>query len=81
MLPNSNQSDRNSNKALKYFALFMCLLYPALGLFIMFSGNSQLALPFNYKIILGIMLIAYGGLRFYRALKKYSTRDYPDENS
>jgi len=81
MLPESNRTKRGPGKALRYFALFMCLLYPALGLFIMFSDNTQFALPASYKIILGIMLIAYGALRFYRAYKKNSSAEYPDENS
>ncbi|PSR55996.1 hypothetical protein AHMF7605_22100 [Adhaeribacter arboris] len=81
MLPSSNQPNRSPDKVLKYFALTMCLLYPALGLFIMLSDNSRLALPTNYKVILGIMLIVYGVLRFYRAYKKYFPRDYPNENS
>ncbi len=81
MHPDSNRTNRGPGKALKYFTLFMCLLYPALGLFIMLSDNNQLALPSSYKTILGIMLIAYGALRFYRAYKKNSSTDYPDENS
>ena len=81
MLPDTNRSKSNPEKYLKYFTLFMCLVYPVLGLFIMFSDNTQIALPQNYKTILGIMLIAYGTLRFYRAYKKYFLTNYPDENS
>ena len=81
MQPNPNRSKSNPEKYLKYFTLFMCLVYPILGLFIMFSDETQIALPQNYKIILGIMLTAYGALRFYRAYKKYFPKNYPDENS
>lgn len=81
MLPNTNRPKSNPEKYLKYFTLFMCLVYPALGLLIMFSDNTQISLPQNYKTILGIMLIAYGALRFYRAYKKYFPKDYSDENS
>ncbi len=81
MQPNTNRSKSNPEKYLKYFTLFMCLVYPILGLFIMFSSETQIALPQNYKTILGIMLMAYGVLRFYRAYKKYFPKKYPDENS
>lgn len=81
MLPPTNRPNRNPGKYLKYFTLFMCLIYPGLGLFIMLSDTNQIALPQNYKTILGIMLIAYGVLRFYRAYKKYFSTNYPDENS
>lgn len=81
MLPNSNRSRSNPEKYLKYFTLFMCLVYPALGLLIMLSNEMQIALPQNYKTILGIMLIGYGVLRFYRAYKKYFPKDVPDENT
>ncbi|QNF33273.1 hypothetical protein HUW51_11240 [Adhaeribacter swui] len=80
MQPNTNRSGSNPEKYLKYFTLFMCLVYPMLGLFIMLSDETQIALPQNYKTILGIMLMAYGALRFYRAYKKYFPKDYPDEN-
>lgn len=69
-------------KYVKYFTLFMCLVYPLLGLFIMLSGPDQIALPQNYKYILGIMLIAYGGLRFFRAYRQYfGAQNKEDENS
>ena len=48
----------------------------------MFSGPDQIALPQNYKYILGIMLIAYGGLRFFRAYRQYfGAQNEDDENS
>ncbi|RDC66282.1 hypothetical protein [Adhaeribacter pallidiroseus] len=81
MQPNTNRSRNNPEKYLKYFTLFMCLVYPVLGLFIMLSDNTQIALSQNYKTILGTMLMAYGVLRFYRAYKKYFPKEYPDENS
>ncbi len=60
----------------------MCLIYPCLGLYIMFSSPNQIALPQNYKYILGIMLIAYGALRFFRAYRQYyRSTDEEDENS
>lgn len=78
----SNRSPQSGpGKYLKYFTLFMCLIYPLLGLFIMYSGSTQIALPQNYKTILGVMLILYGALRFYRAYKKYFQAGEPDENS
>lgn len=82
MRPYSNRPPKSGpEKYLKYFTLFMCLVYPLLGLFIMFSGSIQIALPQNYKTILGVMLILYGGIRFYRAYKKYFRPYDPDENS
>ncbi|QMU27002.1 hypothetical protein [Adhaeribacter radiodurans] len=47
----------------------------------MFSDDNQLTLPDKYKIILGVMLIAYGALRFYRSYKKNKPQDYSDEDN
>ena len=48
----------------------------------MFSSPTQIALPQNYKYILGIMLIGYGALRFYRAYRQYfGPQEEEEENS
>lgn len=80
MHPYSKPPTRSPEKYLKYFSLFMCLVYPGFGLFIMLADTNQIALPQNYKTILGIMLIAYGALRFYRTYTKYFRANHSDKN-
>ena len=58
-------------KSLKYFTLFMTLVYPAFGLYFLLSSPEQLALNPQVKLALGIMLILYGLFRFYRTYLRH----------
>jgi hypothetical protein len=60
-----------AQKFLKYFGLFMTLIYPAFGIYLLVSSPQQLAIQPQVKQILGIMLIVYGLFRFYRAYMRY----------
>lgn len=50
----------------------MALLYPALGVFLLFSGSERVGMidP-KLRIGLGIVLIVYGIYRFTRSYKQY----------
>jgi hypothetical protein len=58
-------------KFIKYFSLVMTLLYPALGLYLIFSSPEQIHLDPTLKKTLGGILIVYGAFRFYRAYQQY----------
>ncbi len=69
-------------KFLKYFSLFMTLVYPALGLYLMLSSPEQLALQPQIKLILGVVLILYGIFRFYRTYIRYfKDKNYPGQSN
>lgn len=68
----SPRPENNFSKFLKFFTLLMALLYPALGLFLLFSGGERVAmLDPKLRIGLGIILIVYGIYRFMRSYKQY----------
>jgi hypothetical protein len=69
--PNNRPAETQVQKFLKYFNLFMTLVYPAFGIYILLSSPEQIALDKTTKIILGIMLICYGIFRFYRTYQRY----------
>ena len=52
----------------------MALVYAGFGIFILTSSQERLALPQNFKVILGIMLIFYSLLRAYRAYQKHYSK-------
>lgn len=60
---------------MKYFNLFMTLVYPAFGIYLLLSSPDQIALDQRTKIILGIMLIFYGIFRFVRTYNRYFRKD------
>ena len=55
----------------KFFSLAMSLLYPALGLFLIFSSPERMRLDPKLKIGLGVVLIIYGVLRFVRTFQTH----------
>jgi hypothetical protein len=69
--PNNRPAETLTQKFLKYFNLFMTLVYPAFGIYILLSSPDQIALDASTKIILGIILIFYGIFRFYRTYQRY----------
>lgn len=69
--PNQRPPETQGHKFLKYFNLFMTLVYPAFGLYILLSTPKQIALDANTKVILGIILIFYGIFRFFRTYQRY----------
>jgi len=46
------------------------LIYLTLGLMIIFWKSLPLTLPYNYRIVFGILLIVYSFLRFLRFFNK-----------
>lgn len=66
------QPENNFTRFLKYFTLLMALLYPALGLFLLFSDSERVRmLDPKIRIGLGIVLIGYGIYRFMRTYNQY----------
>ena len=59
-------------KTIKYFTLTMSLLYPAIGIYLLLSSDEQLPIDRNTKLIVGIILIAYGLFRFWRNFRNLS---------
>lgn len=59
-------------KAIKYFTLTMSLVYPAIGMYLLLSDDEQLPIDKNTKMIVGIILIAYGLFRFMRNFRRLS---------
>ncbi|MCJ8164752.1 hypothetical protein MKJ04_07845 [Pontibacter sp. E15-1] len=68
--PKRNETDPQAsfyNKFARIFGLLMTLVYVALGLFIMFAGDSlQLSVGKEFRYMLGGILILYGVVRFIR---------------
>lgn len=75
--PSHRNPESKYTKFLRFFTLVMTLLYPALGLFLIFSSKEQVRLDPTMKLILGIVLLVYGIFRFMRVYKQYfkSPRD------
>jgi hypothetical protein len=73
--PRNPRPETQSQKFLKYFNLFMTLVYPAFGAYILLSSPDQIALDKTTKIILGIILICYGVFRFFRTYNRYFRKD------
>jgi hypothetical protein len=69
--PNHRPEETSAQKFLRYFNLFMTLVYPAFGIYILLSSPEQIALDKSTKIILGIILTFYGLFRFLRSYKRY----------
>lgn len=58
---------------IKYFALFMSLIYVMIGS-VMIGGSPLLNnIPRKYSLILGGAMIVYGLFRGYRVYQKYFT--------
>ncbi len=63
------------NKFARIFGLLMTLVYVALGLFIMFAGDSlQLSVGTEFRYMLGGILILYGVVRFIRVYQTNSRK-------
>ncbi|HSI90345.1 MAG TPA: hypothetical protein VK927_04470 [Adhaeribacter sp.] len=65
------EKETGYQKFVKIFTLLMSLVYPALGIFIFFSSQEQVNLDPTIKKILGVILVIYGGLRFYRTYQRH----------
>jgi hypothetical protein len=67
--------ENNFTKFVKYFTLLMALLYPALGLYLIFADSERVGvLDPKIRIGLGIVLIGYGIYRFMRSYSQYFKR-------
>jgi hypothetical protein len=73
--PNQRPAEPSGPKFLRYFNLFMTLVYPAIGIYILLSSPDQIALDKSTKVILGVILIFYGVFRFYRTYNRYFRKD------
>ncbi len=56
---------------MKYVSLVMVFIYFGFGLYVLLSSPAQIALPKEYKIIIGGLLVFYGFIRFVRAYQEY----------
>ncbi|MBA9077726.1 hypothetical protein FHS90_002444 [Rufibacter quisquiliarum] len=56
---------------MKYVSLVMVFIYFGFGLYVLLSSPDQIALPKEYKIIIGGLLVFYGFIRFVRAYQEY----------
>ena len=66
------QPENAFTKFLKYFTLLMSLIYPALGLYLLFADDDRVnQLDPKIRIGLGIVLVIYGIYRFTRSYKQY----------
>jgi len=71
-----NREDRKPQgsaftKFARIFGLLMTLIYVALGLFVIFGGNSlRLSIGDEVRYMLGGILILYGVVRFVRAYRR-----------
>jgi hypothetical protein len=74
--PNQRPAETPAQKWLRYFNLFMTLVYPAVGIYILLSSPDQIALDKSTKVILGIILICYGIFRFFRTYRKNRSSHY-----
>ncbi len=60
-----------SRPVVGYFALFLGAAYAVLGVVLLLMPNGRLPLPGTYRVALGLLFIAYGGIRTWRAFRKY----------
>lgn len=56
---------------MKYFEVFMCVIYATLGIAVLLMSQELFTIPAVYSIPLGSTLIAYGIFRGYRVYQKY----------
>ncbi|CAN5915973.1 hypothetical protein BH24BAC1_BH24BAC1_35390 [soil metagenome] len=63
------------------FSIGMGLIYFAFGVFVIFSEPGTIPIEPNWKYVLGVVLILWGCMRFFRAYQqktKERTRKYED---
>jgi hypothetical protein len=58
---------------IKYFALFMSLIYLMLGAVLLANSPFFATVPRTYTLILGGFMVVYGLYRGYRTYQKYFT--------
>jgi hypothetical protein len=56
---------------MKYLGLAMAVIYVGAGIALLIRAGRSLAIPTQYTIPLGIVLIAYGAYRGYNSIKNY----------
>ncbi len=56
---------------MKYFEVFMSIIYALLGIAILWKSQELFTIPAAYSIPLGSTLIAYAIFRGYRVYRKY----------
>jgi uncharacterized membrane protein HdeD (DUF308 family) len=54
---------------LKYFGLFMVIVYLGIGIFLILMGENSAFLNRTTRLVLGIALIVYGIFRAWRVFK------------
>jgi cytochrome c biogenesis protein CcdA len=79
------KTERTSRKTFGNFAMFfsigMGLIYFGFGVFVIFSEPGLIAIEPTWKYILGVVLILWGCMRFFRAYQqrtKERHRKYED---
>ncbi|PRY07813.1 hypothetical protein CLV24_1223 [Pontibacter ummariensis] len=77
-MPDPRREDKSTGKMLRkfgrIFALLMTLIYVALGLFLIFAGDSlRLNIDDSFRYLLGGIMILYGTVRFVRVYQSNSS--------
>ena len=67
----SNNSSGRTQNLLKYFGIFMVLVYFGVGLALLLLPQNSTVLNKTTRLILGIALIAYSIFRTWRVFKSY----------
>ena len=67
----SNNSSGRTRNLLKYFGIFMVLVYFGVGLALLLLPQNSTVLNKTTRLILGIALIAYSIFRTWRVFKSY----------
>ena len=58
-----------AERFLLVLGMFFFMMYFVIGLFLIFKKTLPLNLPYNYRVLLGILLIVYSFFRFVRFFK------------
>lgn len=62
---------------MKYFALFMCVVYVLVGCLFLFTNALAQHIP-HLRLPLGLLLVGYGAVRAYLWRRKYTDQTEND---
>jgi hypothetical protein len=67
------EEERSSinHKIMKYFGLFMAIVYGLIGVFIMLIPDDVLGITPLQKTTVGVLFILYGLFRLYKTYRQY----------
>ncbi len=70
----------SSNRLMRYFFLFMTLVYIALGVYLWLAPAGALNLAPSTRRILASVFVFYGIIRFVRTYRQYFPSSTPDHD-